>query len=228
MRHLKIVLEPGAIKPERAHPTDAGLDFFSPVRKIIWPGSWDAIDTGVRVQIPDGYFGLVTSKSGLMVNNGIVSTGTIDSSYRGTIKAVLFNHSDKIMDIQPGQKITQLVILPCQTPEVVVVNKLDDSDRGENGFGSSGAFARKSYFALCCDQDNTRHNDIPMNAETENDCNGCTECDAPIDGYCSDETEDGCCGIDFDKIEQNLAAVSAATTEHEASERMLKFLTETH
>ena len=86
---LKIKLENYALEPLRAHSTDAGLDLRSPVDVWIHPGEHLKIDTGVRMAIPDGYVGLITSKSGLMLH-GITSRGTLDSMYRGTIGAVLY------------------------------------------------------------------------------------------------------------------------------------------
>lgn len=135
---IPIKLDPGAILPDRAHPTDAGLDLFSPKRQIVWPHSRHVIDTGVHFQIPDGYYGQLTSKSGLMKDHGITSEGTIDSSYRGSVKAVLFNHSDDVFYIDAGQKITQIIIKSCELPNLVVVNELDETDRGDGGFGSTG------------------------------------------------------------------------------------------
>lgn len=137
---MKIKLDEGAILPTRAHPTDAGLDLFSPVDTVVWPYSREFIDTGIHAEIPKGCVGLLTSKSGLMRDMGITSSGTIDEGYTGSIGAVLFNHGNRVVKIRRGQKITQLVILPCVTPELEVVDKLDETDRGGNGFGSTGAF----------------------------------------------------------------------------------------
>ena len=91
---MKIKLDDFAYMPERAHPTDAGLDLKTPISFWIHPEQHKVIDTGVHVEIPDSYVGMLTSKSGLM-KRGITSRGTIDSSYRGSIKAVLFNHTDE-------------------------------------------------------------------------------------------------------------------------------------
>lgn len=135
---MKIVLDPGSIMPSRAHETDAGLDLFSPVRKVIRANDWERIDTGVHVEIPDGYVGMITSKSGLMAKEGITSRGTIDCGYTGSIKAVLFNHSKRDYIVEKGQKITQLVIMPIITPTLELVDSLEETDRGENGFGSTG------------------------------------------------------------------------------------------
>lgn len=141
---LNVMLDPWAIKPSRAHSTDAGLDLYSPVRQVIRANDWVSIDTGVHVAIPVGnehmrFVGLITSKSGLMAQ-GITCRGTIDAGFTGSIKAVLFNHSGKDYIVEKGQKITQLVIVPIVTPELELVDSLDDTERGEGGFGSTGKF----------------------------------------------------------------------------------------
>ena len=135
---MKIKLDEGAFMPERAHTTDAGLDLLSPVRKVIRANDWESIDTGVHVEIPNGYVGMITSKSGLMAKEGITSRGTIDSGFNGSIRAVLFNHSRKDYIVEKGQKITQLVIMPILTPDLELVDELEETERGANGFGSTG------------------------------------------------------------------------------------------
>ena len=135
---MKIVLDEGAIFPTRAHPFDAGLDLYATERKVVRSNDWESIDTGVHIQIPQGFVGLVTSKSGLMTKHGITSRGTIDSGYTGSIRAVLFNHSRKDYIVEKGDKITQLVLVPCIVPPLEMVNKLDKTDRGDKGFGSTG------------------------------------------------------------------------------------------
>lgn len=135
---MKIQLDKGAFMPERAHNTDAGLDLLSPVRKVIRANDREIIDTGVHVEIPQGYVGMITSKSGLMAREGITSRGTIDSGYNGSIRAVLFNHSRKDYIVEKGQKITQLVIMPIITPDLEIVDELEETERGANGFGSTG------------------------------------------------------------------------------------------
>lgn len=137
---VEVMLEPGAKMPHRAHPTDAGMDLFAMEGGTIPPCGSVSFDTGVHIGIPSGYVGLLTSKSGLMAKEGITSRGTIDSGYVGSIKAVLFNHSHRYVSIEKGQKITQLVILPILTPELEEVDSLEDTDRGDGGFGSSGKF----------------------------------------------------------------------------------------
>ncbi len=134
---MKVVVEEWAIKPTRAHPTDAGLDLYSPVDLWLHPGEHKTIDTGVHVEIPAGYVGMITSKSGLM-SQGITSRGTIDQGFTGRIRAVLYNSGQDGIKIRRGYKITQLVIVPCIMPELEFVDELEETDRGANGFGSTG------------------------------------------------------------------------------------------
>ena len=134
---MKIKLDPGAYVPERAHIVDAGLDLRSMETRYVSPGEFDFFDTGVHVEIPKGYVGLITSKSGLMAK-GITSRGTIDSGYTGSIKAILFNHGEEGYLVRKGDKITQLVVLPCIIEDVELVSQLEETERGDNGFGSTG------------------------------------------------------------------------------------------
>lgn len=135
---LKVKLDDFAYEPVREHEDDAGLDLKTPVSFWLHPGEHVKIDTGVHVAIPKGYVGLITSKSKLMAQ-GITSRGTIDSGYTGSIQAVLYNHGKEGIPFEAGQKITQLVLLPCITPEIEYVTELDKTERGDGGFGSTGA-----------------------------------------------------------------------------------------
>lgn len=134
---LKIKLDPGAFVPERAHETDAGLDLKA--RDSIWihPGEHVILDTGVHVAVPIGYVGLITSKSGLM-GRGITCRGTIDSGYTGSIRAVLYNHGPEGYLVNAGDKICQLVLIPIITPKLEVVDELEQTERANGGFGSTG------------------------------------------------------------------------------------------
>ena len=144
---LKVKLDHGAYMPTRAHETDAGLDLYSPVSVTV-PNRWDeacidgcvCIDTGVHVEIPAGYVGMIKSKSGLNVKNNITSEGVIDSGYTGSMVVKLYNHGTHSVQIEKGQKISQLVILPIITPDLEQVESLDATERGDGGFGSTGAF----------------------------------------------------------------------------------------
>lgn len=135
---MKIKLDRGAFVPERAHVTDAGADLRSPVGTVINAMGSCVIDTGVHIQLPHGYVGMLKSKSGLNIKHGITSEGVIDEGYTGPIKAKLYNHSDEPYKIERGDKITQLVIIPCEYVYFDFVDKLDDSERGGDGFGSTG------------------------------------------------------------------------------------------
>jgi dUTP pyrophosphatase len=135
---MKFKLDPGAYVPEYAHDSDAGMDLRSPRDVHLAAGGSVVIDTGVHVQIPRGYAGLLVSKSGLNVRNGILSTGLIDEGYTGSICVKLYNHGDRGLYINAGDKISQLVIFPVFHAPVEMVNDLEDTERGDNGFGSTG------------------------------------------------------------------------------------------
>lgn len=139
---MKITLDPGAIVPTRAHPYDAGLDLYMKTNEapetLLPFGGCATIDTGVHVQIPQHFAGLVKSKSGLMVHHKILTDGTVDCNYTGSIHVTLFNHGDSSYTIRPGDKIAQLVIVPCCLPPLEVVDFLERTDRGDSGFGSTG------------------------------------------------------------------------------------------
>lgn len=137
---IKVVLDEGAKMPCRAHSADAGYDLFSREDAVIYPNAGGIFDTGVHLSIPEGYVGFLKSKSGLNVKHSIQSEGVIDSGYTGSIMVKLFNHGSKDVHIQKGQKISQLVLLPIITPELELVDSLDQTERGSNGFGSSGRF----------------------------------------------------------------------------------------
>lgn len=135
---MKIMLDINALPPMRAHADDAGLDLRSPVDVIIKPHASVLIDTGVHVAIPAGCVGFLKSKSGLMCNHEITSDGTVDAGYTGSIRVKLFNHGEWHYTVRRGDKISQLVVLPIQRPMVEIVESLEETERGANGFGSSG------------------------------------------------------------------------------------------
>lgn len=140
MKKIKVMLDPGAIMPTRAHSTDAGLDLYATEDAVIFRDGSYTFDSGVHVAIPEGYVGFLKSKSGLNVNQGIQSAGVIDAGYTGSIRVKLYNHGNGMVHIKMGQKISQLVLLPIITPELEVVDSLEETERGNGGFGSSGAF----------------------------------------------------------------------------------------
>lgn len=136
---MKIMLEEYAFMPLRGHETDGGLDLRAPYDEWLDKGSYVIIDTGVHVELPKGTVGLLKSKSGLNVKHGIVSEGVIDQGYTGSIVVKLYNHSEFAYRIHAGDKISQLVIVPVVIPESIeIVDKLEETERGSNGFGSTG------------------------------------------------------------------------------------------
>lgn len=137
---MKVVLDKGAYLPTRAHEADAGYDLYAKESRIIFPSMSFTFDTGVHVAIPEGFVGMVKSKSGLNVKHGLQSEGVIDSGYTGSIRVKIYNHGLDPVSIEVGQKISQLVILPIITPELELVDELDETERGGGGFGSTGAF----------------------------------------------------------------------------------------
>ena len=139
-RRLKVVLDKDAILPSRAHELDAGYDLYSRECVIIPAGGSHTFDTGVHMEIPRGYVGDVEPKSGLMVKHDIVTDGTVDAGYTGSIRVKLFNLGNDGFGVAKKQKIAQLVIKAIITPELEVVDRLEDTERGEGGFGSSGKF----------------------------------------------------------------------------------------
>ena len=124
--------------PKRAFETDAGLDLFSPVDVDVPPRGSVTIDTLVHIELPKNTVGMVKSKSGLNVKHGIQSEGVIDVGYTGSIRVKLYNHSNRWYQVDKGDKISQLVILPILTPDLELVDELDETERGNGGFGSTG------------------------------------------------------------------------------------------
>ena len=126
--------------PQYGHVGDAGLDLFSSMGIVLERGQVEAIPTGIKVAIPDGYVGLIWDKSGLSLKGVHRLAGVIDSGYRGEVKVVMANLSDKTFAIEKGMKIAQMLVQPITIVSVVVAEDLDDTSRGEGGFGSTGKF----------------------------------------------------------------------------------------
>lgn len=135
---MKIKLDSGAFMPIRAHETDAGLDLMSPVDVTVFGQSSAIIDTGVHIELPKNTVGMLKSKSGLNTKHSIVSEGVIDEGYSGSIQVKLYNHGHFPYGVKRGDKITQLVVMPCKYVKLEVVDELEETDRGDNGFGSTG------------------------------------------------------------------------------------------
>ncbi|HEY5526271.1 MAG TPA: dUTP diphosphatase [Candidatus Anoxymicrobiaceae bacterium] len=135
-------LDPEARTPAYAHDGDAGCDLESRADLVIAPGERALVPTGLAVSIPEGYAGFVQPRSGLAARFGISilnTPGLIDSHYRGEIKVILVNlDREKIFEVHKGDKICQLVFQRVEHAEFVEVEVLDETVRGEGGFGSTG------------------------------------------------------------------------------------------
>lgn len=135
---MRLYMDEGGLMPTRAHETDAGLDLYSPIDIKISAHKFRKIDTGVHVELPQGTCGLVKSKSGLMSKHGIVTDGVVDEGYTGSIGVVLFNHGDQDYYVKKGDRIAQLLVVPVTYAKLKTVDALDETERGSDGFGSTG------------------------------------------------------------------------------------------
>ena len=128
-----------AKKPAKAHPDDAAFDVFTIQAGTVPPKGWLDFKTGIAMQLPQGFYGKFASRSGLAFKHDIhCFHGTIDNNYRGEMMIRLFNFGDKHFRVEVGDRIAQLVILPYLRADGVLVDSLDETDRGSNGFGSTG------------------------------------------------------------------------------------------
>ena len=135
-------LDPGLPLPVYARPGDAGLDLRAAERARLGPGERRLVPAGLAVAIPEGHAGFVLPRSGLAMQKGVTvlnAPGLIDSGYRGELKVLLVNHGAAAVDIERGERIAQLVILPVASARLVEVTRLPESARGEGGFGSTGS-----------------------------------------------------------------------------------------
>ena len=135
-------LDPTVELPKYAHPTDAGLDLRANEDCTLKPFERRLVSTGLAIALPDGYAGFVQPRSGLAIKQGlsIVNTpGLIDAHYRGELKVILINlDPTNNIQINKGDRIAQLVILPFLAAEFSEADALDATDRGAGGFGSTG------------------------------------------------------------------------------------------
>lgn len=132
-------LSPDAILPAYAHSWDAGMDLFANETVTINPGEVGKIKSGIAFEIPDGYVGLVWDKSGLSMNHKLKTLGgVIDSGYRGESVVGIINLGSEPYTFEKGHKIAQMLIQKIEHLNVVEVENLSESDRGANGFGSTG------------------------------------------------------------------------------------------
>jgi dUTP pyrophosphatase len=135
-------ISPGAKLPAYSHPGDAGMDLFAAEEVVLGAGEVKAVPTGVKMAIPGGYVGLIWDKSGVSLQGVHRLAGVVDAGYRGEVKVVMVNLGKKAYVFKIGQKVAQMLIQPVQAVEVVDVgeDELDETSRGEGGFGSTGKF----------------------------------------------------------------------------------------
>ena len=144
MEPIRLKLLNGQAKiPTYGSAEAAGADLYACIDKAvsIAPGESAWIPTGVAMELPMGYAGLVYARSSMGVKRGLApanKVGVIDSDYRGEIKVVLYNHSNQTQCIEPNERIAQLLITPVITPGFRVVEELQETERSGNGFGSTG------------------------------------------------------------------------------------------
>ena len=135
-------LSENAVIPAYAYSGDAGVDLRAAAHVTLAPFERALIPTGLAIAIPDGYAGFVQPRSGLAIKQGVTvlnTPGLIDSQYRGELKVALINlDPSNVFEVNPGDRIAQLVIQKVENVEWCVVDSLDETDRGQGGFGSSG------------------------------------------------------------------------------------------
>ncbi len=140
---VKTIVEEGATLPKQTTALSAGSDISAKLSKpfVLRPGDYALIPTGLKIALPPGYEAQVRPRSGLAAKYGVTvlnSPGTIDADYRGEVKVILINHGKEDFIINDGDRIAQFVIAPIVNTTFIEVDELDDTDRGEGGFGSTG------------------------------------------------------------------------------------------
>ena len=141
---LRVQVRPhgeGLDLPAYATPGSAGMDLRAAIAHTLQPMERFAIPTGLKVAIPEGWEGQIRPRSGLALRQGLGmpnAPGTIDADYRGELKVLLINLGPEPIEITRGMRIAQMLITPAPQCDIVVVEDLDDTERGESGFGSTG------------------------------------------------------------------------------------------
>ena len=140
MEKLKVVLTtPDAKMPIRTSCGAAGYDLFSAIDVIIPPKGKAKISTDIKMKIPEGYYGRIAPRSGLAWKKHVaIGGGVIDPDFRGIIHILIFNHAESLLKINKGDRIAQIIITKAIWPTMEQVDQLDETPRGEGGFGSSG------------------------------------------------------------------------------------------
>ena len=134
-------VHPDAVLPAYAHPSDAGMDVRSVDELTLAPGRRALVHTGLVMLLPPGYEAQVRPRSGLALKSGVTvlnAPGTIDSGYRGEVGVILANFGEADFQVKTGDKIAQIVVAPVTQSEIVETEDVDETDRGADGFGSTG------------------------------------------------------------------------------------------
>lgn len=135
----KICKATGPFIPSYSHPEDAGADLKASESSIVPARGKALVSTGLCLELPEGHVGLIWPRSGLAVKHSIdCGAGVIDSTYRGEIKVLLFNHSDENFTIESGNRIAQLLVQKIEHINFISVDSLEKTQRNEAGFGSTG------------------------------------------------------------------------------------------
>lgn len=147
-KKLKIkMLDDNAIVPEFAREGDAGLDLFAIAGIDVAPGERVKIPTGIAMEIPEGFVGLIWDRTGVSLKKGLkIIGGVVDSSFRGEVQVLMANISDDAVTIVPGDKIAQMLIQPFERPQIEVTDELSETERGDKMFGSSDSKKRDGDF----------------------------------------------------------------------------------
>lgn len=136
---MKIFVQHPDLAPYKKYPTDAGWDLRAGETTVIYPGQTRVIPAGIKVEIPQGYVGIIKPRSSVF-RKGIIIDGVIDPDYRGEVGIMCNNTADHKHVITRGERIAQLLVIPCLVQELEFVSELElsETDRGEGGFGSTG------------------------------------------------------------------------------------------
>jgi dUTP pyrophosphatase len=133
-------IHPDSKVPVYGHPGDAGMDLFAVVDRTLAPGEVFAVPTGIQVAIPAGSVGLIWDKSGISLKGVHRLAGVVDAGYRGEVQVVMINLGKEPFTVKKGMKIAQMLIQPVTEVRIVESESLDDTSRGEGGFGSTGLY----------------------------------------------------------------------------------------
>ena len=135
------ILNQNAVIPTYGSEFSAGADLYSIEAYSVAPHETVLVHTGIAIEIPDGYVGLIYARSGLATKRSLApanKVGVIDSDYRGEVMVSLHNHSNEIQSIEAGERVAQIVFTPYVSAEFEVTDELSDTVRGKGGFGSTG------------------------------------------------------------------------------------------